>query len=46
MLTSNIDGLMSRYTGGALAAGAGAIILIVMQVTKEIKKKNKQNLLI
>lgn len=45
MLTSNIDGLMSRYTGGALAAGAGAIILIVMQVTKEIKKK-KQNLLI
>lgn len=32
MLTGNIDGLMHQYTGGAQAAGAGAVILIVMQV--------------
>ncbi|KAI7891176.1 uncharacterized protein EV154DRAFT_508914 [Mucor mucedo] len=31
MLTGNIDGLMHQYTGGAQAAGAGAVILIVMQ---------------
>ncbi|GAA5804395.1 hypothetical protein HPULCUR_009884 [Helicostylum pulchrum] len=31
MLTSNIDRLMVWHTGGAQAAGAGAVILIVMQ---------------
>lgn len=32
MLTGNINGLMNWYTGGAQAAGAGAVMLIVMQV--------------
>lgn len=36
MLTGTIDGLMSYSSGGNQAAGAGAVILIVMQV----KKKN------
>ncbi|KAI8095141.1 hypothetical protein BDF21DRAFT_405275 [Thamnidium elegans] len=31
MLTGSIDGLMAWHTGGAQAAGAGAVILIVMQ---------------
>lgn len=34
LLTGAIDGLMHYNTGGAQAAGAGAVILIVMQVIK------------